>query len=140
MRQRLWKTNWSGSLVAGSLLVCGMLVSAGCNGSTYDVVPVNGQVTLDGQPMPETSVMFIPPTGRPASAITDQEGNYEIAYTRDSRGAPPGNYRVEISTAVLLSNPKPSDEKFPAKYNTKTELEIEVKNEPLLADFHLDSD
>lgn len=122
-----------------ALLLSGLVPLIGCSGATYAVAPVKGQVTLDGKPMSKTSVMFIPDAGRPAVAITDDQGYYELAYTRDSRGAPPGIYHVEISTAVLLSMPKPSDEKFPAKYNAKTELVIEVKNEENLIDFHLQS-
>ncbi|TWT39327.1 carboxypeptidase-like regulatory domain-containing protein [Blastopirellula retiformator] len=136
------KTNFTNrkplcSAARSSLWVCGLLAFAGCGGSTYDVAPVKGQVTLDGEPIPQTSVMFLPDSGRPAVAITDEQGNYELAYTRDSRGAPPGIYRVEISTAALLSFPKPSDEKFPARYNTETELVYEVKDEINLIDFHL---
>lgn len=125
--------------LTGALLLCGLSALVGCGGSTYAVAPVKGQVTLDGKPMPQTSVMFMPDSGRPAVAITDEQGNYQLAYTRDSIGAPPGVYRVEISTAALLSFPKPSDEKFPAKYNTDSELIIEVKNQENLIDFNLES-
>ena len=64
-----------------------------------------GIVTLDGRPLGNKSVMFIPEPGTPgngASASTDQDGRYSPAAiifgaTRNYPGIPPGRYRVTVN-------------------------------------------
>ncbi|UUO07368.1 carboxypeptidase-like regulatory domain-containing protein [Blastopirellula sp. J2-11] len=119
----------------------GLMVWTGCGGASYDVAPVTGQAMLDGKPLPAACVRFLPQVaGRPASAITDQEGRYELRYTVDSYGAPPGTYRVEITTGGLSADEsRHIKELVPAEYNEKTELLVEVKSEPNVIDFDLQS-
>lgn len=68
---------------------------------------VSGVITLDGRPLPDATVDFIPDggerMGQGAFAITDENGAYELssAISRKlRRGAIPGNYRVRISRLV----------------------------------------
>jgi hypothetical protein len=94
------------------LCVAWLTFCDGC-GSGDGLVPVEGVVTLDGQPMPGIQVMFDQPelsanenkgyTGR-----TDEEGRFVLAPAlAEGSGVPPGKYRVSLSTAYDPSAPAP---------------------------------
>lgn len=82
-------------------LVCCLM---GCSGSSGPVlpktVPVSGIVTLDGKPLSNAMVVFIPTGstgGIGSSGYTDKEGKFELQTASGSvktPGAPPGTYRV----------------------------------------------
>jgi hypothetical protein len=83
------------------LLLCGV----GC-GSKYDVVPVSGVITLDGQPLADATVSTQPaatpdnPNPGPGSyAHTDAEGRFALGLQTEKvqAGAIPGTHRVYIS-------------------------------------------
>jgi hypothetical protein len=82
-----------------------MAASAGCN-SGERTVPVEGAVTLDGQPLPEAHVMFYSHGASPADqefyfGSTDQNGKFVLRSSIDgSEGAPAGKYNVSLTTAV----------------------------------------
>lgn len=93
------------------LCSCGMLVLlAGCGDGGPRRVQIEGTVTLDGRPLANKSVMFIPEPGTPgngASAHTDQDGRYSptatvFGATRNYPGIPPGRYRVTVNEPMLL--------------------------------------
>jgi hypothetical protein len=95
------------ALVATALL---FLVCCGCgNSSSVPLGTVSGQVTLDGKPLPNVSVTFIPVVsaasapagsgGGSSSGITDASGNYELNYQADgSQGATIGKHKVSVTT------------------------------------------
>jgi len=113
---------------AAMFLALGLL--AGCGGQ--DGPPrgtVSGKVTLDGQPLAGATVTFYPEGGRPSVGITDESGNYELAYTADKSGAAVGKHTVRITTAQISGegvSPDKMKEKLPAKYNDQSELTVEV--------------
>ncbi|HEX2476385.1 MAG TPA: carboxypeptidase-like regulatory domain-containing protein [Lacipirellulaceae bacterium] len=87
---------------------------AGC-GAGGDRVAVEGIITLDGQPMPGVYVTFDQPELSPNENIgyvgrTDAEGRYSLRpMIGDGSGAPPGKYRVSLTTAVLdATQPAPA--------------------------------
>jgi hypothetical protein len=106
----------------------------GCGESGPEIASVEGKVTLDGQPLPNAAVVFIPENGRPAGARTDAQGNYVLNFTEGRKGAMLGKNRVRISTAADPSEtpdgqPIPAvPEKIPLKYNANTELEFTVES------------
>lgn len=64
-------------------LMAAALVLVGCGKAPPEIVPVSGRVTLDGQPLPNVEVRFIPTvTGLDGNMIgtgvTDDEGNYTL--------------------------------------------------------------
>src|SRR5687768_9403934 len=60
----------------------------GCGGPEHpDVGRVSGVVTLDGQPLPEATVMFQPENGRASVATTDSAGKYSMTYLDGVPGA-----------------------------------------------------
>lgn len=123
------------------------LACAGCAESGPEIATVEGTVTLDGKPLPHASVVFVPENGRPAGAMTDEEGHYVLNFNEDRQGAIPGKNRVRIST---LRDPMENEEgemipgspeTIPRKYNSETILEFDVKpGEANVADFDLESE
>lgn len=133
----------------------------GCGGPSDqpELGQVHGAITLDGKPLSGVAVVFQPDSGRPARGRTDAEGKYELTYIRDIRGTKVGRNRVEVAPSeegeeeednsadadaeadsqqaqrrALSGRPK-----IPARYNTKSELEVDVKPGDNTFDFQLES-
>ena len=107
-----------------------MLWFAGCGGPEHpEVGRVNGVVTLDGQPLPEATVMFQPTNGRASIATTDSAGRYSLIYLDGVPGALLGAHTVVIRTEIPGEDGQPpiAKEKLPKKYHEQTELTAEVK-------------
>jgi hypothetical protein len=62
------------------------------------LVPVEGRVTLNGQPLVGARVIFHPVgrSFRSPEAMTDAEGRYRLQFCEGFPGAPPGRYRVQV--------------------------------------------
>jgi hypothetical protein len=98
---------------------------------------VAGVVIFDGQPLPEALVLFTPEgPGRTSRAITDAEGNYELAYLRDIMGADIGRHAVRITTVTDDNGGK---ERLPRRYHSATTLEATVDPGSNRIDFALKS-
>ncbi len=73
-----------------SWIVCGLVplvLLAGCSQSGHELAPVNGRITLDGQPVVSAMVMFQPESkGSPSYGSTDQDGRYQLGYSRTQQG------------------------------------------------------
>ncbi len=85
--------------VAAALCV----TAAGC-GPAYDVVPVSGRVTWDGQPAANVGVLFQPVSEEPGDpgpgsfGTTDAEGRFTLRLVEPDRpGAVVGRHRVRIT-------------------------------------------
>jgi hypothetical protein len=124
-----------------------VLATAGCWSSGPEIASVSGRVTMDGKPLANATVVFIPEHGRPAGATTDADGNYVLNFTAGRRGAIPGKNSIRITT---LRDPTPggdgakaipgSKETIPDKYNTQSTLEFNVeKGKKNVANFDLKS-
>jgi hypothetical protein len=128
---------FSNSAAAGLMFAAIISAINGC-GPRSDRLEINGQVTLDGDPLDNGSIRFASMNGAKLSAsgavITD--GAYHIP---QEKGLPPGTYRVEISapdTAAPLVNypsapgeptgPPTAPERIPPEYNTNSKQTIEV--------------
>jgi hypothetical protein len=93
--------------VSWGMGACGLAVSLvcwlGCGGGSLDVKAVTGRVTLDGSPVADALVTFIPASegGMYASGMTDQGGifrlNTNAAQARPGGGAMAGDYAVTIA-------------------------------------------
>jgi hypothetical protein len=74
---------------------------AGCSGSKGPATsPVTGTVTYKGQAVDGATVVFTPTSGRPATAITDAQGKYQLTTFAEKDGAVPGDYKVTVSKTV----------------------------------------
>lgn len=93
------------------VLAIALITTAGCG----KYAPVEGVVTLDGQPLAGATVMFIPTETSPgrggprqANALTDGEGRFRLE-TVNKTGAIPATYKVMVSKKVLPKGVKPPD-------------------------------
>src|SRR5262245_30413224 len=81
-------------------------VLAGCTGSRTS--PVEGIVLLDGKPLPDASVQFVPQgTGRDATGQTDKSGAFSMSTYKPKDGVVPGDYKVVISLPTGTLDPTP---------------------------------
>lgn len=129
------------SLLAASTVLMG---SIGCSdGQFADLGQVTGRVTMDGKPLPGVAVNFLPETGRPAMGRTDDQGEYELVYIRDVRGAEAGEYQVQIVTPFEPKTIEESHQKrmepIPARYNKRTTLTATVDQGDNTINFELTS-
>ena len=71
---------------------------SGCGGSDRPALAhASGKVTLDGAPVEGATVTFVPEEGgRPATAITNAEGIYEMNSYSDAKGAKVGSHLVSV--------------------------------------------
>lgn len=84
--------------------VCSLLLiaSVGC-GSSSGTVPLKGKVTLDGAPLVNASISFIPQgTGRQATGTTDSNGEFAMSTIDPKDGCMPGTYKVAIVPATPM--------------------------------------
>ncbi len=117
------------------------MLIVGCTQSEFDLAPVSGLVTLDGEPLQGARVAFEPrqtPGGDPLAigpgsyGETDATGRYELVSLNDDPGAVVGTHRVRISTHLVEFDPTRSEqkvlseEKVPARYSGKQALEFVV--------------
>lgn len=114
----------------------------GCGGTRDDLAAVTGAVKLDGQPLPDALVEFVPQGGKGVVSVgrTDSQGNYYMMASRTAEGASLGVNRVRISTHDILDQggkQVPVPEKVPTKYNSNTELTVTVEPGDNTFDFDL---
>lgn len=96
----------------------------GCGGGT-DLLPVNGTVTLNGQPLGSGIVQFEPVgAGRPATGRLDANGNFQLT-TDGETGARTGEYRVSVLPAGFARSEEdtrpPEKSPIPARYHSPGE-------------------
>ena len=91
-----------------ALFCLGMLASGGCtpaaNPNIPELVPVDGTVSMDGAPLANASVVFIPAgatQGGPSYGLTDEGGRYALEYQAGQKGAPVGEFKVVCSKWIM---------------------------------------
>lgn len=86
---------------------------SGCGGSTSadlpDLVPVEGRVTMNGEPLAGATVTFKPQVSGVNSSVgvTDDDGRYKLRYSRDA-GAVVGTHKVTVSLMTHLDGRAPT--------------------------------
>ena len=114
------------------LAVIAATVLLGCSSQNLSVV--QGIVSLDGTPLKEAQVIFMSQQDQApvAMAITNMAGEFVIATSGNTRGLPPGAYKVVLFKLGDISSPgqgTPQPPRFvPAIYSdvATTPLSIEV--------------
>jgi hypothetical protein len=107
------------------LLVIVCLSASGCDTSPYQLAPVHGTVTLDGQPLSGANVMFAPRArgdetnvGKPAFGRLQSDGSYVLGTYSDEDGAVVGEHSVTIirvdgdTKIAVRQQPAPNHPKF----------------------------
>lgn len=109
----------------------------GCGGSGNDYQAVSGVVTFQGKPIQEGAIQFFTLGDQPVvcGGAMIRDGAYELP--RD-HGLPPGAYLVRISWPERIPipeeeqdpmNPFRTRELIPAKFNTESQLKIDVRSD-----------
>jgi hypothetical protein len=117
------------------LAVAAVLAACGCGAR---LVPVKGTASVDGKKLTSGSVRFIPDKGKgntltaePISPISE-DGAYELL-TEGQRGAPPGWYKVVVTSVETVdtstTSAPPPKSLVAGKYGQPdtTDILIEVK-------------
>jgi len=140
-----------------TLWVLAIIVLAGCWPSYQKRVTLVGAertVTLDGKPLDRAIVIFESPDGSFSYAQTDSDGQYDLRFDSYEMGVTPGKKTVRISRnrriLGLNSNdegspidraggsfPKQPPERMPERFNTRSELSVEVTPQRTTYDFNL---
>lgn len=123
-------------------LGCLLAFSCGCGGDGLDRVPIQGELTAQGTPIPSAIVQFTPKTGTQGDGAigqSDAAGKFTVISSRqDDSGVPPGKYGVRVSLLTdAKGNPLPPDatqadhpdakESIPAPYSTPSSpLEVTI--------------
>jgi hypothetical protein len=110
-----------------------VLLAAGCSESGIPRAEVHGKVTLDGKPIPQGDIRFVPTSG-PVWSAKIKDGIYTTAGTK---GVPVGQLRVEIQafrTPPNFTLPAdgsgdgiPMEQYLPAKFNLESKLEMTIE-------------
>jgi hypothetical protein len=106
-----------------------VVMTAGCGGQA--LVPVEGRVTLNAQPLPNATVILSPVRGTdpgPFTGKTDAEGRFALGAADNERGgAVPGDYMLMIATVMTNPNademtpPPTQKEVVPARWRNGSE-------------------
>jgi len=85
-----------------ALFACaGLLLISGCFGGNSDLGNVTGTIKVNGEPISNAAVTFMPVEGRASIGLTDAEGRYKMVYTVGQDGARIGKHKVFITTEVV---------------------------------------
>jgi hypothetical protein len=113
-----------------SVLVAIILVVAGCGPSGPKIVPVSGQVMIDGEPMAAGVVGYVqvvPSEGRAASGTIDPEtGRFKLTTWKEGDGCIVGTHRVTVTVRQTVG--VESISLIPENYDdlSKTDLEVTI--------------
>lgn len=125
---------------------CGLMALAmlGCDNGYPELSEVTGRVTWEGKPLVGASVQFDPCDARPASGVTDKQGNYKLSFIPGTEGASLGENKVRIypKSTTQDGNNLPARKiiEIPAKFNEESELKRNVVAGGNIFDFDLTSD
>jgi hypothetical protein len=150
--------------VAAAVVALGSAAAVGCGGREF--AEVEGRVTLDGRPLPDVEIVFMPDPargnqGNNASAFTDADGRYRLHAPRDNRaGTVLGPHRVVVHDLTMVVSPSgpgmappgaaaapalpqapgSKPRRFPTKYGDAAETpfkDVEIKPGKQTLDFDL---
>jgi hypothetical protein len=108
--ERAGQSNSSGSfspeLPAKVLLAVLLLTVAGCGDGRPARVTVSGRVLIDGEPLTQGIVQFVPDGARPSASKIDAEGRFKLTCYDGGDGIVPGTHRVMIAAKEMLGESK----------------------------------
>jgi hypothetical protein len=128
-------------------LLAGAACLTGC--SSGDIGTVTGTVKMDGQPLKGARVTFYPivegddafSNAGTSIGRTDENGVYELIFGRGVKGAKVGKHTVHIETGEDFAGGYGGEggsgrqEEVPKKYNSESELVVEVSGGSNTIDF-----
>ena len=138
-------------------LTAWLLFGGGCTDrrradySQLQLVEVSGQVSLDGQPLAQATIIFEAEDRGFSIGQTDAAGRYRLRYNSEKSGVTPGRKTVRISTwpGAFTEAAAPTEETqgaasssrelVPVGYNTRSELTVVVASNTHTFSFDLRS-
>lgn len=84
-------------------LALASLLSAGCGDGRPEIVPVSGQVLIDGKPLDRGFVRFLPNGSRASTGKIGGDGRFTLTCVEPGDGAVAGTHRVEVVASELTS-------------------------------------
>jgi hypothetical protein len=99
-------------------ILLGLLTVAGCNSSREGIVPVSGQVTIDGQPLTRGQITVMPEGHRASIGKIASDGRFTLSCFEAGDGAPVGQHIATI-TAVESVNDRSNRWHAPKEYANK---------------------
>jgi hypothetical protein len=102
-----------------TLAIIGVTLIAGCQKSHPDMVPVSGQVTIDGQPVTHGQITVMPEGRRASIGKLDAEGRFSLSCFAAGDGAPIGTHIATV-TAVEALGEHANRWHAPKKYASKS--------------------
>lgn len=132
--------SWFFRMVPCLAIISCVVLIAGCEGNS-ELASVTGKVTLDGKPLADAFVVFTPTSaGTTSYGRTNSEGEYEMMFSDNEKGAWVGENIVRISTGdVGTGSSSASKERLPAVYNVNSTLRQIVEKKANRFDFDLKS-
>lgn len=106
----------------------------GCGDASPPLTPVSGRVTLDGRPLADAVLEFVPASGSPSFGRTDARGRYELWFAHQRPGGVAGANLVRVLPALAENEAggldEASDVLIPARYTQQPRLECRVERDP----------
>jgi hypothetical protein len=115
------------SLVVASVVVCMALLlsTSGCSEGNSAGAEASGVVTVDGSPVANVLVNFLPDAeGNSAFATTDASGRFRVQTTRTMTGLEPGEYQVTVHPGDSDAESVPIT--IPEKYQNEETSDLRV--------------
>lgn len=125
-------------------------ICTGCSDGGPELASVTGVVTIDGKPIPNAVLTFVPEEGSPSYGQTSRDGHYALMFTDTKQGAMLGTHQVSIEVQRIskeemaemkaqgMEVPDKSVE-IPKAYRQPGALTAEVKRGSNAIDFHLEA-
>lgn len=119
-----------------------LAVAPGCQSRPAgmpELAPVSGVVTLDGEPLPNVLVVLRSEQGAVSMSTTDTTGHYSAKYLSRFPGAGLGPTTVEITGLPKADDDPTPSVIIPRRYNSASELTIDVTSNANVFDLELQS-
>jgi hypothetical protein len=78
----------------------------GCSDGRPTRIPVSGTVLVDGKPLTQGNIKFVPTGARPSAGKLDENGRFTMACYDGDDGVIPGTHRVAVSASKIIGESK----------------------------------
>lgn len=89
-----------------TLILLSVVAIAGCSDGRPTRINVSGQVLIDGQPLTQGIVQFVPIGARPSAGNLDTEGRFTLTCYDGGDGIVPGTHQVMIAAKEIIGESK----------------------------------
>jgi hypothetical protein len=121
-------------VIAPALALCVALALSGCRKVPPPVTEAEGTVLLDGKPLPQAQVEFVPELRNfgaemNSTGVTDDQGHFQLTCTYNQQaGAAVGKHHVLVMEAPVPADMRGMDARSQAKL---AQYQAKLKNRPI---------